>query len=72
MLWKHKQKKDYHKAQRKNLDTLLKQGEYLKLAEQEECDPNWKSFAYNLPKGKMMFLINRFVNTLLTGDNLKV
>ena len=28
------------KEQRRHLDTLMKQGDYLKFADQEKCDPN--------------------------------
>ena len=58
--------------QRKHLDTLMKQGDYLKFADQEKCDPNWNSIVYNLPKGTMKFLLNSFTNTLPTQDNLKL
>ena len=37
-----------------------------------QCDPNWKSILYNLPKGTMKFLINSLINTLPTQDNLKL
>ena len=63
---------DSHEIQKIHLDTLLKQGDYLKFAEQEKCDPSWKSVIYNLPKGTMKFLLNSFTNTLPTGDNLKL
>ena len=42
--------------QRRHLDTLMKQGDYLKFADQEKCDPNWNSIVYNLPKRTMKFL----------------
>ena len=63
---------DSLELQKNHLDTLLKQGDYLKFAEQEKVDPNWKSVIYNLPKGTMKFLLNSFTNTLPTGDNLKL
>ena len=63
---------DTLEEQKKHLDTLLKQGHYLKFAEQEKCDPNWKSTLFNLPKGTMKFLLNSFINTLPTQDNLKL
>ena len=63
---------DSLEKQKIHLETLLKQGDYLKFAEQEKCDPNWKSVVYNLPKGTMKFLLNSFTNTLPTGDNLKL
>ena len=49
-----------------------KQGHFLKLAEQEKCDPNWKTILYNLPKGTMKFLLNGFANKLPTQDNFKL
>ena len=63
---------DSEKKQKKHLDPLLKKGEYFKLAEQEMCDPNWKSIVYNLPKGTMKFLLNSLTQTLPTRDNLKL
>ena len=63
---------DLHEEQKKHLDTLLKQGDYLSFSEQEKYDPNWKSVIYNLPKGTMKFLLNSFTNTLPTQDNLKL
>ena len=63
---------DSHESQKLHLDTLIKQGDYLKFAEQEKLDPNWQSVVYNLPKGTMKFLLNSFTNTLPTGDNLKL
>ena len=57
---------DSLEKQKKNLDTLLKQGDYIMFAEQEKWDPNWKSVAYNFPKGTMKFLLNSFTNTLPT------
>ena len=63
---------DSLEVQKKHLDTLLKQGEYLKFAQQEECDPSWKSILYNLPKGTMKFILNSLTHTLPTQDNLKL
>ena len=63
---------DCLEKQKSHLDTLLKQGEYLKFSEQEKCDPNWNSIIYNLPKGTMKFMLNSFTNTLPTQDNLKL
>ena len=57
---------DSLEKQKKNLDTLLKQGDYIMFAEQEKWDPNWKSVVYNFPKGTMKFLLNSFTNTLPT------
>ena len=63
---------DCHKEQKKHLDTLLKQGDFLRFAEQEKYDPSWNSILYNLPKGTMKFILNSFTNTLPTQDNLKL
>jgi hypothetical protein len=63
---------DLHEEQKKHLDTLLKQGDFLLFSEQEKCDSNWKSVLFNLPKGTIKFLLNSFINTLPTQDNLKL
>ena len=63
---------DLHQEQKKHLDTLIKQGDYLKFAEQEKLDPSWNSILYNLPKGTMKFILNSITNTLPTQDNLKL
>ena len=57
---------------KRHFDTLLKQGEYLKFADQEEVDPNWNSIIFDLPKGTMKFLLNSFTHTLPTQNNLKL
>ena len=63
---------DLHDKQKKHSDTLLKQGEFLLFSEQEKYDSNWKSVFFNLPKGTMKFLLNSFIYTLPTQDNLKL
>ena len=51
---------DLHQEQKKHLDTLIKQGEYLKFAEQEKLDPSWNIILYNLP----FFLNKTFIDRL--------
>ena len=63
---------DCLEEQKIHLDTLLKQGEYLKFADQEKVDPNWNSIIFDLPKGTMKFLLNSFTRTLPTQDNLEL
>ena len=63
---------DCRMEQKKTLDTLLKQGDYLKFAEQEKYDPSWKSILYHLTKGTLKFILNSFTNTRPTQNNLKL
>ena len=55
-----------------HLNTLLKQGEFLKLALEEEKDPIWKGFIWNLKSGTAKFLLNATIHTLPTMNNLKL
>ena len=55
-----------------HLNTLLKQGEFLKLAHEEEKDPIWKGFIWNLKSGTAKFLLNATIHTLPTINNLKL
>lgn len=55
---------------REHINTLIKQGQYLKLAHEEKSDIIWKSNIFNLKKGTMKFLLNASINTLPTKDNL--
>ena len=50
----------------RHLDTLFKQGEFLKLAQEEKKDPIWKSFIWNLKSGTAKFLLNSTIHTLPT------
>ena len=56
----------------RHLDTLFKQGEFLKLAQEEKKDPIWKSFIWNLKSGTAKFLLNSTIHTLPTMNNLKL
>ena len=56
----------------KHLETLCKQGEYLKLSHKEQQDPLWKSFIWNLKAGTAKFLLNSSIHTLPTQNNLKL
>jgi hypothetical protein len=56
----------------KHLNTLCKQGEFLKLSIQEQQDPTWKAFIWNLKKGTAKFLLNSTIHTLPTQNNLKL
>ena len=47
------------------------QGDVLKLFHDQEQNPTWLSFIYNLPRGLMSFVLNASINTLPTNDNLK-
>ena len=38
----------------------------------EQTDPEWKASIYNMKKGTMKFLLNSFINTLPTQNNLKL
>ena len=53
-----------------HINTLVKQGELLKLAETERGDVVWKSYIFDMKKGVMKFCLNSITNTLPTGDNL--
>ena len=55
-----------------HLNSLIKQGEFLKLAQLEQQDPIWKGFIYDLKKGTMKFLLNATIHTLPTQTNLKM
>ena len=55
-----------------HLNTLFKQGEFLKLAQKEQKDPIWKSFIWNLKSGTAKFLLNATIHTLPTMNNLKM
>ena len=59
--------KQTHKA-----NTLFKQSELIKLSTQEQVDPEWKGFIYDMKKGTMQFLLNSFIHTLPTQNNLKL
>ena len=53
-----------------HINTLVKQGELLKLADSERGDVVWKSYIFDMKKGVMKFCLNSITNTLPTGDNL--
>ena len=55
-----------------HLNKLLVQGEYLKFCLQEQKDPVWKSYIWNLKSGTAKFLINATIHTLPTQNNLKL
>ena len=55
-----------------HLETLCKQGEFLKLSLQEKQDPIWKAFICNLKAGTAKFLLNSTIHTLPTENNLKL
>ena len=55
-----------------HLTTLLKQGEFLKLALEEEKDPIWKGFIWSLKSGTAKFLLNATIHTLPTMNNPKL
>ena len=55
----------------KHLNKLYKQSEFLKLAQQEQKDPIWKAFIWNLKSGTAKFLLNSTIHTLPTMNNLK-
>ena len=59
-------------ANQEHLDTLMKQGEFLNLAQMEGKDPIWKSFIWNLPVGTAKFILNSTIHTLPTQNNLKL
>ena len=63
---------EYKKSQVHHLQTLMKQGEFIKLACEEKKDADWNSFIYNLPKGTMKFILNSTIHTLPTQNNLKL
>ena len=52
--------------------TLVKQGNFLKLTKLEQTDATWKSYIYNLPKGTMKFILNSSIDTLPSKANLKL
>ena len=52
------------------INTLVKQGDLLRLAESEKWDAIWKSFIFDMKKGTMKFKLNSITNTLPTGNNL--
>ena len=53
-----------------HINTLVKQGDFLKLAENEKGDAVWKSYIFDMKKGVMKFCLNSITNTLPSGDNL--
>ena len=55
-----------------HLNSLLMQGEFLKLAQEEKNDPIWKGFIWNLKSGTAKFLLNSTIHTLPTMNNLKL
>ena len=55
---------------KEHINTLVKQGHFLKLAENENSDAIWKSYIFDLKKGTMKFCLNAATNTLPTADNL--
>ena len=55
-----------------HLDSLLMQGEFLKLAQDEKNYPYWKGFIWNLKSGTAKFLLNSTIHTLPTMNNLKL
>ena len=54
------------------LNTLIKQGEFLKFSIEEKQDSVWKSFKWNLKSGTAKSLINSTIHTLPTQNNLKL
>ena len=55
--------------QGEHVKTLVKQGEFLQLAESERRDAVWKSFIFDLKKGTMKFYLNSVINTLPIRNN---
>jgi hypothetical protein len=53
-----------------HLKNLVVQGDMFRIAILEKSDHLWKSFIYNLPKGIMKFMLNSFLDTLPTKNNL--
>ena len=47
------------------------QGDFVSLLAEEKDNITWKSFAYNLPKGILPFVLKASTNTLNTPDNLR-
>lgn len=56
---------------RDHIEPLVKQGNMLKLAQQEGSDIDWLSKKYNLPRGLLSFGVRAILDVLPTGDNLK-
>ena len=55
-----------------HIQSLVKQGNFLKLTQMQQVDATWKSYIYNLPKGTMKFLINASIDTLPSNVNLSL
>ena len=55
-----------------HVNTLIKQGHFLKLTKLEQTDATWKSFIYNLPRSTMKWALNSSIDTLPTKVNLKL
>ena len=53
-----------------HLNDLSKQGPLLDLSIREAQDMTWKSFAFNLKKGVLKFILNATLDTLPTRANL--
>ena len=53
-----------------HLKSLIQRGHFLRIYEQEQGDPTWKSFIFNLPRGTVKFLLNSALDTLPTNSNL--
>ena len=55
-----------HSLALEHIQTLTKQGRFLKLTQVERIDATWQSFIYNQPKGTMKFALNASIDTLPT------
>ena len=53
-----------------HLKDLVVQGNMLRVSILEKADYIWKSFIFNMPKGVMKFMVNSFLDTLPTKNNL--
>ena len=54
-----------------HVNTLIKQGHFLKLTLLEQIDVTWKSFIYNLPRSTMKWVLNSSIDTLTLNFGAK-
>ena len=54
------------------VETLVKQGHFLKLSKYEQTDATWQGYIYNLPRGTMKWILNASIDTLPTKVNLRL
>ena len=64
--------KDKNLKWKERIDELAKQGNLMKLLEEQSSDLTWKSAMYSLPKGVLSFAARAAIDCLPSPDNLKL